>query len=199
MPEAPSDSLTDAYAERLQRLAQPAWKRILNVQAPYRWNLRRLKPGRVLDVGCGLGRNLGHVDGAGVGVDANPACVAGARAAGFTAYTPEAFAAAPEAQDRYDTLLLAHVVEHMLFETALDLLRSYLPYLAEGGQVVLITPQELGYRTDRTHVQFFDYARLTELVEAAGLRVVRRYSFPFPRLFGRIFPYNEFVLVARRA
>ena len=197
MPEAPSDSLTAAYAERLQRLAQPAWKRILNVQAPYRWNLRRLKPGRVLDIGCGLGRNLGHVDGLGVGVDANPACVAGARAAGFSAFTPEGFAAAPEAQATYDTLLLAHVVEHMPFENGLELLRTYLPRLAEGGQVVLITPQELGYRTDATHVEFFDFARLTSLVEAAGLRVERRYSFPFPRPFGRVFPYNEFVLVAR--
>jgi 2-polyprenyl-3-methyl-5-hydroxy-6-metoxy-1,4-benzoquinol methylase len=196
MPDA--DSLTDAYAARLQRLAQPAWKRVLNVQAPYRWNLRRLKPGRILDIGCGLGRNLGHVDGHGVGVDANPACVEAARAAGFAAYTPEGFAASADAQAAYDTLLMAHVVEHMGFDQAAGLLRAYLPYLKPDGRVVLITPQELGYRTDATHVEFFDFAKLRRLAEAAGLRVERDYSFPFPRLAGRLFPYNEFVLVARR-
>ena len=33
-------------------------RRMLPTQAPYRWNLRRLRLGRVLDVGCGVGRNL---------------------------------------------------------------------------------------------------------------------------------------------
>ena len=63
-----SESLTDAYADRLKaRLVW--WKRALDVQAPYRWNLRRLKPGFMLDVGCGLGRNLELVLGVCVVVD----------------------------------------------------------------------------------------------------------------------------------
>ena len=45
------------------------WKRILDVQAPYRWNLRRLLgTRRTLDVGCGIGRNLVNLPVGSVGV-----------------------------------------------------------------------------------------------------------------------------------
>jgi len=39
----------DAYTQRLRARLGAGWKRRLDVQAPYRWNLRRLTPGRVLD------------------------------------------------------------------------------------------------------------------------------------------------------
>ena len=46
------------YTERLQTKSGARWKQWVDVQAPYRWNLRRHQLGRTLDVGCGLGRNL---------------------------------------------------------------------------------------------------------------------------------------------
>ena len=194
-----SDSLTPAYADRLKnRLVW--WKRALDVQAPYRWNLRRLRPGYMLDVGCGLGRNLGHVRGHGVGVDPNVSCLEVARAEGFTVYTPEAFSASPQAAARaFDSLLLAHVLEHMSHDEARALLQAYLGYLKPGGQVILICPQELGYASDPTHVQFMDEAALRRLCEESGLAVTRAYSYPFPRWVGRLFRYNEFVVTARKA
>jgi SAM-dependent methyltransferase len=40
---------------------------------PYRWNLHRLLGGRrVLDAGCGIGRNLVGLEAGSVGVDHNP-------------------------------------------------------------------------------------------------------------------------------
>jgi len=198
---APDDRpRTDApdYAERLKTLEQARWKRWLDVQAPYRWNVRRLGLGRTLDVGCGLGRNLAHLDGAGVGVDHNAASVAVARERGFVAYTPDEFFASEDARKgSFDSLLAAHVVEHMSEEDAIGLLRTYLPYVRKGGKVVVITPQEKGYTTDATHVRFCGFAEVTALCEAVGLAVVRQYSFPFPRPVGRVFPYNEFVTLAR--
>jgi SAM-dependent methyltransferase len=192
-----SDSTSDAYAGRLKSQLV-WWKRLLDVQAPYRWNLRRLKPGFMLDVGCGLGRNLGHVRGHGVGVDPNRACLAIAREAGFEVYTPEEFAASPHAQGRpFDSLLVAHVLEHMSFEEAVALVAANLPHLKPGGQVILITPQELGYAADPTHVQFMDLDALRRLAAALDLAVTRAFSFPFPRWMGRLFKYNEFVLTAR--
>lgn len=186
-----------AYAERLRSLEGARWKRVLDVQAPYRWNVRRLALGRTLDVGCGLGRNLAHLGGEGVGVDHNPASVAVARERGLEAYTPDEFTAAFDAAGSFDSLLLAHVVEHMPEADAAALLRTYLPYVRPGGKVVVVTPQERGYATDATHVRFCGFDEVAALCTGAGLHVVNAYSFPFPRAAGRVFPYNEFVTLAR--
>lgn len=191
MPTAQNESLDPAYAARLAGLQRASWKRFLDVQRPYRWNLRRLKPGRTLDVGCGVGRNLAHLGADGVGVDPNAACVAAARAAGFAAYAP---AELPE--DRFDSLLFSHVLEHV--EDPAALIGGYLRWLKPGGQVIAMTPQEAGHRSDPTHVAFLDFARLGDVMAACGLTVERAYSFPFPRWMGAIFTYNEFVVTARK-
>lgn len=67
------------YARRLQRIGDVWWKRVLNVQAPYRAHLRRLQLGFTLDVGCGIGRNLSHLDSNGIGVDHNAEAIAHVR------------------------------------------------------------------------------------------------------------------------
>lgn len=189
------------YTDRLTRKSRSGWKTLFNVQAPYRWNLRRLRLGRVLDIGCGIGRNLAHlahIGRAGVGVDHNPHSVAEARQAGWTAFTPDEFFRSPEARaGSFDTLLLAHVVEHMTTDDAVVLLSQYLGFLKPGGRVVLITPQERGFRSDATHVEFIDFAGQLRIAERVGLSVVRQYSFPFPRWVGKVFAHNEFVSVLR--
>lgn len=187
-----------AYTERLATLESAGWKRALDVQRPYRWNLRRLGLGRTLDVGCGLGRNLVALAPGSVGVDHNPSSVEVARSRGLTALTPTEFEASPLAEPGgFDSLLFAHVIEHLDTSTADGLVAAYLPYLRPAGTVVFICPQELGYRSDATHVWFVDFEALSALAARMGLAVERRYSFPFPRVVGRVFPYNEFVVVAR--
>lgn len=198
VPEGRPGTDAPGYAERLKSLEQARWKQWLDVQAPYRWNVRRLDLGTTLDIGCGLGRNLSHLGGAGVGVDHNAASVAVARERGLEAYTPAEFLDGPRARaGAFDSLLAAHVVEHMTEDDAVGLLRTYLPFVRPGGKVVLITPQERGYTTDATHVRFCGFAEVATLCETLGLTVSRQYSFPFPRLAGRVFPYNEFVTLAR--
>lgn len=189
---------TEEYANRLKRLAGVWWKRILPVQAPYRWHIRRLRLGQTLDVGCGTGRNLKHLRGHGVGVDHNPRLVEAARAHGLEAYTPEEFRSSPRANpDSYDSLLFAHVLEHMTGSEAKALVAAYLLYLRPGGRLVVLTPQERGFSADPTHVEFLDFERVQSLCREAGLRVEGSYSFPMPRWAGRLFPYNEFVVIAR--
>jgi SAM-dependent methyltransferase len=187
------------YAERLQRLEGVGWKKLLDVQRPYRWNLRRLGLGRTLDVGCGIGRNLVNLGPGSVGVDHNAESVSLARARGLTAYTTEEFwgsgAGAPGA---FDSMLLAHVMEHVDADVAEDIVREYLPCLKPGGKLVFITPQEVGYRSDSTHVRFVDLDALRGHAANLGLTVERAYSFPLPRAAGKAFKYNEFVLLARR-
>jgi 2-polyprenyl-3-methyl-5-hydroxy-6-metoxy-1,4-benzoquinol methylase len=194
------------YAERLRRLETAGWKQLLDVQAPYRWHLRRLRLGRTLEIGCGIGRNLAHLtDGrnpAPVGVDHNPTSVGLARERGFEAWTDTDFlggrAGAAATPGSFDALLAAHLVEHLPEEAGREVLGRYLPFLRPGGRVVLITPQEKGFPTDPTHVRFCGFAELSRLAGDLGLTVLRQYSFPFPRPAGRVFTYNEFVVIARK-
>lgn len=187
------------YTDRLKRLTGPRWKQVLDVQRPYRWNVRRLfGDRRVLDVGCGIGRNLEHLSPRGVGVDHNAASILECRARGLTAYQSDEFFADFETHHgAYTGLLAAHLVEHMLPEQAIEILKSYADALAPGSRVVLICPQELGYSSDSTHVTFTDLDGLATVAEACGWIVEKKSSFPFPRLAGKVFRYNEFVLIAR--
>jgi len=188
------------YARRLQQLQRARWKQVLDVQRPYRWNLERLCSGRVLEVGCGIGRNLRNLRRLAtpaVGVDTNSESVRIAREDGFEAHTREEFfsggAAAPES---YDTLLLSHVLEHLTFEECAELLDVYLPFLVPGGRVVIECPQEAGYPLDPTHVRWVDFVEARRQCEDSGLTVSRQYSYPLPRSAGRLFVYNQFETLA---
>ncbi len=187
--------MSETYSERLTRVQTARWKRLLDVQRPYRMHLRSLRPGRVLDIGCGIGRNLLHLEGNGVGVDYDPAMVDYVRRVRhLDALTPEEFARSPHGSGRaFDSLLLAHVLEHMDERRALDLLAEYLPRIRSGGRVIIMTPQERGFASDDTHVRFVDFEATARLAQRAGLSMMKQYSFPFPRAAGRLFLYNEFV------
>lgn len=199
--QAVLDTEKENYTERLVAL-ESGWKRFFDVQRPYRRHLQRLQLGFVLDIGCGLGRNLINIGGraAGVGVDHNPRSIAVALSRGLIAYTPEEFKRSAYAREaRFDAILLSHVAEHMeSVADVVNLLLSYLAYLRPGGKVVFITPQERGLRSDPTHVMFMDFAALASIAREADLTVEKQYSFPFPRFIGRLFTYNEFVLICRK-
>lgn len=196
----PGAATADAdYAERLTHLQNKRWKKLLNVQAPYRANLRRMKLGRTLDVGCGNGRNLSYLPAGSVGVDHNPHLVAAARQRGCSAYPTEEFFADPAlcAPGTFDAMLAAHLIEHLTPAEARTVIRSYLPLIRPGGRVVFITPQERGYASDPTHVAFTDQQALVELDRDLGLIPVKQYSFPLPRFTGKLFIYNEFNHIAQ--
>jgi 2-polyprenyl-3-methyl-5-hydroxy-6-metoxy-1,4-benzoquinol methylase len=192
------DTSGQEYTDRLAGLADARWKQVLSVQAPYRWNIRRLHPGHTLDVGCGIGRNLAHLDDA-VGVDHNPTSIKVARERGLRAWSSEEWPTCPDAvEGSYDTILMAHLLEHLDTETADEVVRSYLPYLRPDGRLIMICPQERGYATDPTHVRFLDLTALRATARRLGFVSERSFSFPFARVVGKVFPYNEFVVVARR-
>lgn len=190
------------YAERLTNLQEARWKTALDVQRPYRWNLQRLCEGRVLDIGCGIGRNLRNLrnfDQPPVGVDINTEAIRIARSKGYKAFTLEEWNLEEPAElGPFDTLLLSHVWEHMDFDETTALMEYYLGFLAPGGRVVVECPQEVGYRSDDTHVRWVDEQEARRQCDALGLSVVRQFSYPFPRWAGKFFIYNQFETVAVR-
>lgn len=94
-----SDGTQDSsYAERLQKKQGVWWKQILPVQLPYRLNLKRQKLGRTLDIGCGIGRNLGALPAGSLGVDHNASAIEMARRDGLQAMTVEEFEGSDQAR-----------------------------------------------------------------------------------------------------
>jgi SAM-dependent methyltransferase len=187
------------YTDGLISRQSTWWKKFFNVQLPYKYNINRLKPGFVLDIGCGIGRNLLHLNGNGVGVDHNPTSVEVSKSRGLTAYIVDDFLISPYNEpETFDSMLLAHVAEHMTGDDFTGLVKQYAPLLKKQGSIIVITPQEKGFRSDDTHVQFMDFLTVKELLKQAGFDIIDQYSFPFPRIIGHFFNFNEFVSVAKK-
>lgn len=193
------DTRGEEYAKRLHDKEKAPWKQVLNVQAPYRWNLRRHALGRTLDVGCGIGRNLESLDEGSLGVDHNATSIKLALERGLNALTVEEWEKSElRVPDSFDGMLVAHVIEHMPPEMGEQVVRHYLPYLKPGGKVLFICPQERGYASDPTHVRWTTGEDLMDLSTALGLRPEKWSSFPFPRVVGKAFTHNEFNVVATK-
>lgn len=191
-----NDTATKEYAEYLLKQELVPWKQWLHVQLPYRMHLHHLRTGRTLDIGCGIGRNLIALENS-LGVDHNPHCIDICHSRGLTAYLPEALHAnAEEHHGSFDSLLLSHILEHMQPEDAEALLLEYLPYLKPQGKIIIITPQEAGYRADKTHVTFVDFTQVDRIFKVVSAQRSKAYSFPFPRFVGCFFKHNEFVSIA---
>ena len=164
------------------------------------WGLLRLWGGRtgakVLDVGCGFAttserlKRLGnHV----TGIESSPDAVKVA-----AARIDEVVAADLQRIDElavvlgsrtFDTIIFADVLEHLPWPAGV--LKSYLRFVAPGGSVIISLPNvglwsmrlsllagrfqyaDTGV-TDRTHLRFFTRRSARELIEGAGLTVVRR-------------------------
>jgi 2-polyprenyl-3-methyl-5-hydroxy-6-metoxy-1,4-benzoquinol methylase len=192
-----SSTESSDYAERLRAKQHVWWKRILPVQLPYRINIKRQHLGRTLDIGCGIGRNLQALSPGSLGVDHNAQSIEIAKRTGVRAMTDAEFFASDEARPAsFDGFLLAHVLEHMDEAQGRELLKTYLPYLRPGGTVFIVCPQEVGYRSDPTHVRFTTGEDIERICRDVGLTPRSNYSFPFPRPFGRVFIYNEFCVKA---
>lgn len=197
MSQAP-DAADDAYAQRLTSLQQAKWKQVLDVQRPYRANLQKVCEGEVLEIGCGIGRNLRNLQGRITGVDPDTASIAVAKAAGLNAMTIDEFEEMQRTTPRtYGTLLFSHVLEHVTDEENDALFAQYLPYLAPRGRIVIECPQEVGYRSDATHIAWMDFPAIARRLERNGITVEREYSYPFPRVVGKVFIYNQFVTLGR--
>lgn len=187
------------YADYLINAQDKGWKNKIDVQRPYRIKLQKLSLGKTLDIGCGIGRNLKALSSKSVGVDHNKFMIQYLNKAGYTAYTVSDFEKSKSSVvGSFDSLLFAHIIEHLSIDESKKMIRSYLKYLKLGGRVVVICPQKKGFSKDSTHVEFHTRDTISKLLSSIDLEVVKEHSFPLPELFGSIFAPNEYWVVAKK-
>lgn len=192
------DTKGKEYATRLTRLSGASWKKTLDVQRPYRKNIQKLQLGRTLEIGCGIGRLLENLPENSLGIDHNEHSINIAKSKGYSAVTTDEFKGnlREYTKVRFDSMLLAHVLEHMTTAEGTAIIKEYLPYI--DGKVVVICPQEKGFKSDETHINFLKHADIETILRDCGLKIVKSYSFPFPASVGKIFTYNETIVVGQK-
>lgn len=131
---------------------------------------------RILDAGCGTGRNLVEfsVLGPAQGIDPSSEAVAFCRRRGLEGVTEAGLEALPFADDAFDLLLACDVLEHV--ERDDDALRELLRVAAPGARLVITVPAYRWLRSahDESHHHFRRYTLggLRDRVAGAGWRPV---------------------------
>lgn len=152
-------------------------------QGSVMWLPARLR-GRLLDVGCGSGAFLSHMQKLGwqvAGVEPDPKGAQQARKLLGITEVYEDVAGDELAADSFDAVTLSHVAEHLLDPD--EILRGCLRVLKPGGRLVVTTPNaaSLGRRCfgrnwihwdPPRHIQLFTIATLEQTVERSGFKVI---------------------------
>jgi 2-polyprenyl-3-methyl-5-hydroxy-6-metoxy-1,4-benzoquinol methylase len=189
------DTSAASYSERLQKF-EKSWKRILRAHYPYMKSIQKQKLGKSLDIGCGIGRVLTWLPEGSVGIDHNETSINLCKTRGLTAFTVLEFHEAVSRKEidygSFDSLVMTHLLEHLEIDQQKSIFEEYLRYLKPGGKIFIVTPQEMGFKSDHTHITFTDLTATKKLLEVFGIKIISQQSFPLPRFFGRIFKYNEF-------
>jgi hypothetical protein len=196
-----NNTSSSEYFEELNKNSNVKWKKLLPTQLPYSMNLKKNLRGNTLEVGCGLGRNLKHLGPGSVGVEHNVQSVQVCKNLGFSAHLPEDFQKQFGNKSGYfDNLLLSHVLEHVTDKEQESIMADYIPHLKQISRIFVITPQEKGFVLTDSHINWTDFDKIIKLLKksAPSFELTSAYSFPFPRVAGRYFNYNEFNVIADR-
>lgn len=140
--------------------------------------LARLSPeARVLELGCGGGELLSHLERRArlaVGVDLSPQGLRLARRVDRVSVLGARVEALPFRSESFDAVVAQHLVEHLA--EPVEAMGEWHRVLRPGGILALVTPNAaypnpaLFY--DPTHVHLFTLESLRSTLEAAGFRAV---------------------------
>lgn len=153
--------------------------------------LASLAPGRILDIGCGLGWLLQSMPAGWdlCGTELSPEAVTACEAAGIKMLDPSL--RCPDFYGQFDVIVMHHVIEHMPRpEWAI---RQVYRLLRSGGHLVMATPDFFSpcamrfganYRLlhDRTHISLFSNESAHRFLADHGFNILR-VSYPFPQRY----------------
>lgn len=192
----------DYAARQLRRRNNPVRRAIKHF---YLQNILREVKGRTVDLGFGAGQLLERLPAGSLGLEVNPHLVEHARTAGLNAVLYDATAERPFIDvvppNTYQTLVLAHVAEHI--QDAAAFIRRILQSSATLGlsRVVFVVPGAKGFRFDSTHRTFVNrrYLEEHELLACEGYEVtVSRYFPGNAEWIGKYYTFHEFMFVYDR-
>lgn len=200
-----TNEFDQSYADAQIARSQSGIRRL--VKSAYLNSAMREIAGPTVDLGCGAGQLLQRLPKGSLGLELNPALVQMLKARGHNVAFYDAmaddFSLGPVAANQFQTLIASHVIEH--FDDAAAALKRLAVSAHRLGiaRIVCIVPGWKGYQSDATHRSFVDPAYILSngLHELGGFRMRNAPRF-FPvntESFGRLFIYNECVMVWQRS
>lgn len=140
---------------------------------------------RILDVGCGFGRNLRMLRDHGFfpsGVEISESTAAEIRKAGFPCYRPDDSALD---ETPWDAVLMSHIIEHFEPTALLRMMNVYLARLHTGGVLIIASPlPTLQFYDNFDHVKPYTPAAIEEVFGLRGRQV--QYQSPYELTVDRL-------------
>lgn len=148
--------------------------------------------GAVLDIGCGYGRNLKALIDQGfnvLGVEKNIHIVDYNKKVGLPCVSVDEFKAITQ---KFDVILMSHIIEHFQPADLLDFLNFYLDRLKLGGVIIIATPLSSPYfYDDFDHVKpYHPDGILMVFGEEAQVQYVSHHKLSLQSLWFRKSPYR---------
>lgn len=187
VPDAQISSPKKRLIKRLLSMVFPWRRKALRADGRY---LAHLKPGRLLDVGCGNGSFLAgmfELGWEGTGVDFDEKGVATARSHNGLSIHHGSVEEMHFPPNSYDAITLSNVIEHV--PNPLATFKELTRILAPGGRLVIITPNinSIGHSIfgrcwrglePPRHLFLFNRETLRGIAEAAGLKSEACFTVP---------------------
>ena len=137
--------------------------------------INRHLPGRVLDVGCGIGDFI-RCHGNAVGLDVNPHTVRYCREQGLESHLIEN-EHYPFEDGVFDSVVLDNVLEHL--PEPYSVLGEIRRVLRPAGHLVVGVPGRKGYAADPDHKKFYDAEILFDTLKEASFQIEHHFYTPF--------------------
>ena len=139
---------------------------------------------RVLDLGCGTGQFLKLLLDSGIeatGVDEDALAVQQAETSGLRVIQNDVLKYLSETDEDFDGVFCSHLVEHLPFESLVELVEGIARVLKPGGIVVMAFPnpesldmQLFHFWLDPQHVRFYHPTLLEAMLRHYGIAVEKR-------------------------